>query len=438
MRITISDIHNAIGSATKGREKRSDVVEFMASYADNVDLIFSKIADGTFMELVEYRKMTIVNNNNSVRHVLSPRLFALILQHLCCNLLLPYYKAADVHIGLNCKDGCGITAKRRRNSVLKRMKRVFYDFRQDTHLLCIDQRKCYDHMKVKVFRKALKYIDVPKWLNDFACEICFCKGQLPIGTPTSPLVHHIIMAKYDKFLISMSSHVVRYADNTFIAFRSAEEANAALWRIKNFWWYELGVRAKRHTAQIYNIDKSAVDICGYVINRNVGMAVVDHNKGYTTVRKSTFRNAQKSTVKNWGSYFGLLKNADCFSAMCKIENDMKLSQLTDKIKITRNLDADPIPIKTLAENGTKFTIHDYDVRFKQNKPDWIKCLIGISEDNKEKAYEFHGSYAGIANFIVACEAEFGKANMLPIEDVEVENRCGYVFKNSTNVIKYII
>lgn len=437
MRITISDIQNAINSATKGREKRSDVVKFMASYADNVGLIYSKIADGSFMELVEYRKMTIENNNGTVRHVLSPKLFTLILQHLCCNLLLPYYNAADVHIGLNCKEECGITAKRRCNSVLKRMKHIFYDLRQDTHLLCIDQRKCYNHVKIKVFRKALKYIDIPKWLNDFACEICFCNGQLPIGTPTSPLVHHIIMLKYDKFLLSLSNHVVRYADNTYISFQCAEDANAALWRIKNFWWYELGMRAKRHTAKIYDINKSRVDICGYVIKRNVSKTIIDHNKGYTIIRRSTFRNAQKSSDRNWGSYFGLLKNADCFSVMCKIEKEMKLSQLTDKIKINRSLDADPIPIKQLAENGIVFNIHNYDLRYKGNKPDWIKCLISVDENGRDRAYEFHGSYLGIAEFIAACETAYGKDSILPIEDVEVENRCGYVFKNSTNVIKYI-
>lgn len=437
MRITITDIQRAVDSATKGRENRSDVVEFMASYAENVDRLHDKLTDGTFMELVEYREMMIPNNNGTVRHVHSPRLLTLILQHLCCNLLLSYYEKMDVGIGLNCKQGCGITARRRNNSVLKRMKHLFYDLRQYSYLLCIDQRKCYDHVKVKTFRKALKYLGVPKWINDFACEICFYQGQFPIGTPTSPLAHHIIMLKYDRFLAGLGGYMVRYADNTYIAFRTSEEANSALWRIKNFWWYELGMRSKRHTAKIFDIDNSAVDICGYVVARNRGRVVAAHDKGHTAVRRTTFRNACKSTNKNWGSYFGLLKNADCFSAMRKIEKDMKLNQLTDKIRINRSLDADPIQIKTLAEDGTVFTIHDYDVRYKQNKPDWVKCLIGVMEGDKERAYEFHGCYSGIAEFIAKCEAEYGKDVMLPIEDAIVENRCGYVFKDSTNVIKYI-
>lgn len=437
MNIQLSDIHKAIESATKTRQKRYDVVRFMNSYADNVACISSKLTDESYMDLVEYREMTIVNNDTKVRHIHSPRLYTLILQHLCRNLLLPYYEAVDIHIGLNCKDRCGITAKEKRKSVLKRAKLIFYDLRDYSHILCIDQRKCYDHIKVKTFRKALKYIGVPKWLNDFACTICFYNGRLPIGTPTSPLVHHIIMVKYDKFLLSISGQVIRYADNTFIAFKNAEDANTALWRIKNFWWYELGMRAKKNTAHIFDINKHPIDICGYVIKRIPNKTIVSHNKGVTTVRSSIFKHANKSTQRNWGSYFGILKSADCFNAMRKIENDMKLSQLTDKIKINRSLDADPKLIKDLAENGTVFTIYDYDLRYRGKSPDWIKCLIGVDEDGRERAYEFHGSYSGIAEFIATCEATYGKEALLPIEAAEVENRCGYVLKDSTNVIKYI-
>ena len=39
--------------------------------------------------------------------------------------------------------------------------------------------------------------------------------------------------------------------------------------------------------------------------------------------------------------------------------------------------------------------------------------------------------------MVACEKEFGKRNLLPLEDVEIENQCGYIFKGSTNQLTYI-
>jgi hypothetical protein len=36
-----------------------------------------------------------------------------------------------------------------------------------------------------------------------------------------------------------------------------------------------------------------------------------------------------------------------------------------------------------------------------------------------------------------CEKEVGRENFLPLECVEIEDRCGYVFRDSTNLIDYI-
>lgn len=97
------------------------------------------------------------------------------------------------------------------------------------------------------------------------------------------------------------------------------------------------------------------------------------------------------------------------------------------------------------KNHSKKNIVNYEIRSNnKNEPNWIKCLIGIPETNKEGiptgrklAREFHGNYQGIVNFISKCELTYGKDAILPITDVEIENRCGYVFKGSTNRLEYI-
>lgn len=121
---------------------------------------------------------------------------------------------------------------------------------------------------------------------------------------------------------------------------------------------------------------------------------------------------------------------------------MKLTNLTSKIKINRHLDARNIEIKELINK--KITIYDYEIRYNsQKEANWIKCLVGFEEiiegekTGKIVAREFHGNYQGIIQFISMCEKEFGKANILPIEDAEIENQCGYIFKGSTNQLNYI-
>ena len=77
------------------------------------------------------------------------------------------------------------------------------------------------------------------------------------------------------------------------------------------------------------------------------------------------------------------------------------------------------------------------------RANWLKCLIGYDEiesglpTGKTVAREFHGNYSCLIQAIEAWEQAFGRTVMLPIEEVQIENQCGYIFRGSTNQIKYI-
>lgn len=179
-----------------------------------------------------------------------------------------------------------------------------------------------------------------------------------------------------------------------------------------------------------------------MFHRN-GLGMGDHNKGYVLVRERTVDRAMRcDSDDKWASYFGIFKHADSFNLALRIEKDMKLMDLTSKIRINRSMDARNIDIKGLLDK--RFSIFDYDIRRDgKGDPNWIKCLIGMDEvidgipTGKIEAREFHGNYQEIINFVLACEAEYGKNIILPMEDVEIENQCGYIFKGSTNQIKYL-
>ena len=122
---------------------------------------------------------------------------------------------------------------------------------------------------------------------------------------------------------------------------------------------------------------------------------------------------------------------------------MKLQELTKTIRITRDMDAPNIHPSSLL--GVRFTIYNYEIR-KDNKgvPNWIKLLIGVEETGtngeatgKILAYELHGAYTYLINFISECEKVYSKAGLLPLEEMEIVQSCGYIFKGSTNQINYI-
>lgn len=149
---------------------------------------------------------------------------------------------------------------------------------------------------------------------------------------------------------------------------------------------------------------------------------------------------------------------------------MKLSKLTEKVKIDREIDAPEVDIRDLL--GVTFTIYKFRLKSYKGHTNWVQCLIGtkvklplkkdrrnnrddglprptgkmrligVREDkkkNKEYAYEFHGDFQGlIAYFKALIELHPEDPDwFMPIEDAEIEKNGEYIFKGSTNRIKYI-
>ena len=442
MNITRQDVMNGAIKSFEGHSNKVDVKKFNINLDRNIDVLYSFLLDGSYLRFLTYRKLVKINNDGKIRHIDSPSLITRIYQHTFMIMIKHSYQELDPDIAYNCKEGYGISSKDKNKSLMHHLKSIYFDKRNYQYALIIDQRHCYEHVTEKLFRKSLKKITNDRDIIDFAVNVCMVKGKLPIGTPTNPFVHHIVMLGFDNFIKSICKDAVRFADDNFIPFEDKCEAQQVKWRIKNYWWYELGIRAKHNTTIIVPLSTPR-DFCGYIYHRN-SMQLDNHNKGYVTVRNRTAEAAMRSkNNKSWGSYFGLLKHADCYSLMTLIEtNNMKLNKLTEKIKINRTLDAKNIDMKSL--DGEKITIIDYEIRKNKGIDNWIKCLIGINELDEQRnstgrilAREFHGNYQGIIQFIRAAEKEYRKEDLLPLEDSEIVNQCGYIFKNSTNQLKYI-
>ena len=351
--LTYQDVCKAAKSAADGHRGERQVEQFYQSFEEGCAGLVGKLQDGTWREDLSYRKLEKTNTNGKRRKIDSPTFRTRIYQHLLLNILEPFYRKKDNLNGLNCKAGCGITAKDPKKSVVHRMKQLFYD-RLDLHyVLVIDQRKCYEHVSERAVRRALKRMVADKWLVDYALGVSFVDGRLPIGTPTSPFIHHVLMLAFDYHVRTFAPFAVRYADDNCLAFPTKEEAEAAKWRVKNYWWYVLGIRAKRHTVKVQPLSVP-LDFCGYVFHRN-GKGRALHDKGYVTIRRSTAKRASRCmTNESWASYFGLMKHADAYRLMQQIEQRMKLRSLTEKIRIDRSMDARHIEVRDLV--GVPITV----------------------------------------------------------------------------------
>lgn len=442
--ITKELVDQAIVKASKHKLNRSEVQKALKNKERLSDRLYESILDGTYSKYIRYTDRIKIGHNKKVRHIKMPSFKTLSLQHLCIFMIKRFYDRVDNLNGLNCKEGCGITSKNRRKSVLKRVKHIFFDKRDANYLLIIDQRKCYEHISPSIFRAQAKKLIPDHELIDFIISVCFFNKKLPIGAPTSSLIHHVIMLRSDYFVRSLvgMKGSVRYADDNLIAFDTKENANTAKWRIMNFWWYEYKIRNKSLTTRVIPIIQKNIDFCGFVFNRNLGKKITDHNKGYVKIRCDTLtRLTRVKDIKALPAYLGLIKQSDSYNFLKHLsEHNMKLLELTRKIKIERKFDADNIDIKDLI--GKSFVLIDYEIREKDNKPSWMKCLVGLTKDvsksRKEvRVYEFHGNFQYLMRYLLEIEKKLSREDFLPITDCSIEDRCGYIFKGSTKVIDYI-
>lgn len=444
MVVTRKEVEVAAYDAIKNHKRKVVSKSFMEDWDINISLLLDCINDGTYVEHLYYKKLEKINSNGKHRKIDSPTLITRILQYVFINRISPLYKAKDNLSGLNCKDGCGLNANKKNKSVRHRIKSMFYDRRDINYIALVDQRKCYEHVRASRFRKALKILTSEKWLINFGCEVTFVENKLPIGTPISPLAHHILMLQFDLDMSDSYSFYIRYADNMMIGCNSKKEANQALWRVKLRWWYELGIRANRWDSKVLPVNNSSIDFCGTVYHRNTNKSYNSHNKGYATIRKSTAKAAKKSTSKNWGCYFGQLVGIDSYNLLKSIENrNMKLAELTSKIRINRKMDAPQVQPKDIV--GIVLDVIDYDIRQNgKGQDNWIKLLLSFDEYDSEKnptgkklLREMHGDYQGIIQYLRLLESSFGgKSKILPIEEAKIINSCGYIFEGSTNQMMY--
>jgi hypothetical protein len=442
LKLTDDIVQKAITNTAKNNKDKVGVAKMLANRKAYGKRVKELIESGEYIHHLKYRPFRHKNTNGKMRYIKSPNLLTRTMQHVFLLLVMPYYKAHDNMNALNCKIGCGITAKNKGTSVIRKLKHIYYDRRDYEYALVIDQRKCYEHITPKAFRKEAKFFIPDKELIDFGVNVGFVDGCLPIGTPTSPVLHHFFMLRFD---LESKQHYgitsIRYADDCIYFCHTKEEANQLKWRIKNFWWYELKARSKRAVQIIPLTD--ALSFCGYIVHRVLADDVLSHNKGYTQLRRNIkLRAIQCERDESWASYYGLMLHADMYRQMCRIETDMDLIQLTQKFKIHRSLDAKHIEVEEVL--GKTFNVYDYEIRYKGDKPNWIKCLIGLPElsetgqfTGRMQAREFHGNLSFIYHWLLYIESNMSRKEFMPIRNVTMIFNGGYLFAGSTDMIDYI-
>ena len=439
--------------ALKGK-KGLEASEFRRNLDKKVLEIYFNLKMCAYHEMeIEWQHLIKVNTNGKVRIISKTSLEWRVVMHVLLELGRPKYLQYRADCSYNCLEGYGITAKDKNKSLLHQVKRSMYDAKIWGYVQ-IDIKHCYQTTNCKILRKRHRELYGDKRYTDLLAKTCSCNEELPIGTPQSPTDHHLMLIKFDHYVLEHLPIVdyQRYADDMRFSVLSLEDAHEVVRRACNYLYYELRYEAKQNI-KIYPV-RVKCDMCGFVVHKTE-QDRFHNNKGFTRLRRSTtirLKRAKQESSKS--SYRGLVKQADAKKLLNKYYG-MDYSEVLKDLKINRRWDAEDIDIKILAEK--KFDIIDFEARApdKEGGKFYIKMMVkfpsydkegkpcfeirrckGCIEDLAKSMYQLQNKLHKLAEIHgTTYEAELAK--VLPIEGAYVEKNYGFVFGGSCENKRFV-
>ena len=254
---------------------------------------------------------------------------------------------------------------------LARVRKVLreYDYK---YYLKLDVHKCYPSLDQGILKQKLAEKFKDKDLLWLLYEIVdSCPHGVPIGNYTSQYFNNFYFSEFDHWM-KEEKHLkgyFRYCDDMVILGNSKEELRELCHEISKK-MQELHVCLKANW-QIYQTDVRGVDFLGYVIR-----------KDYTRIRKSTKHNFIEKVqrmnllslsdrdINVLGSYWGILKHADCRRLWLKYTKVRKFSDLSIKVH-DRAFMRDLLGIPLVVSKA---------VTFKRRGTEWLKLTCSYEAE----------------------------------------------------------
>ena len=208
-----------------------------------------------------------------------------------------------------------------------------------------------------------------------------CDKGVPIGNYTSQYFNNYYFTAFDHWLkeVKQVKYYFRYCDDIVILGETKEELRKLYYEIK-IEIEKLNVHLKPNY-QIYDINARSVNFLGYKTRKDYTLIRKGTKKAFINkVTKMDFNNLSERDINVLGSYWGILKHADCRHLWFKYTGMKTFEELKIKIHkrdFVRNIVDIPLVV-------TKVTI------FQKKGTDWIKFNCNydtVSEYGTVKKHE---------------------------------------------------
>lgn len=437
--LNIDVVKKAATDAMKHKSSKTAVIKFKKSFDENCQKILEKLENDEYVRPEYMHKKKY--NYNKVRYLSYTDFEHNIIMHVLVLLGEPKWKKSRVDVAYNCVKGYGINSKIKHQSFNHMMKHARYDLKSEGWMQ-LDISKCYPSTNGKVLAKKIHEIYGYGRYSIMLINYSITEFGIPIGTPLSPFIHHIMMMDFDHFVKEelRPDAYLRYADDCYLQGTIAD-LHTWSWRIRFYLYYKCGYLVKRNLK--IRPMKVAPDIGGYVYHQSE-MNSGHHNKGFTRIRKHTVVRAKRKPSEP--AYYGIMMHADALNLMVK---RMDFSKLVDKMLLHREYDSPEIDIDDLAKIKN-FSIEHYEVRPPKvkdgkTKSGWMKMQISYKDKDHEKRQLrcVKGSFSGIITSLLMLEDYVAETmvskgwsrdmidkKLFPITNVSVEYDGGWIFSGT--------
>ncbi len=298
-----------------------------------------------------------------------------IVQHAIMIYLEPIFRESFIVDTFSSIKGRGI------HNALKRVKHAIRTSNYN-YALQLDIHKCYPSLDHNI----LKYKLAQKIKDEKLLDLLFkivdnCDKGVPIGNYTSQYFNNYYFTAFDHWIkeVKQVKYYFRYCDDIVILGETKEELRKLYYEIK-IEIEKLNVHLKPNY-QIYDINARSVNLLGYKTRKDYTLIRKGTKKAFIDkVTKMDFYNLSEKDINVLGSYWGILKHADCRHLWFKYTGMKTFEELKLKIHerdFVRNIVDIPLVV-------TNVTI------FQKKGTDWIKFNCNydtITSDGNIKKHE---------------------------------------------------
>ena len=305
------------------------IVDFAVWYADNGEILLSKLYNGTYqpqgVKQVEIRKP-----NGGKRKLGIPTVTDRIIQQAIAQVLSPIYerKFSDHSYGFRPNRSAHQALKKGseyveqgRNFVVDMDLKTFFDVVNHDRLMYRLSTTIGDKTLLRLIRKYLQSGIMVDGVVSQRTE------GTPQGSPLSPLLSNIVLDELDKELEHRGHKFVRYADDFNIYVRSQVAGERVMESVSNFIESKLKLIVNREKSQVCEVNQTK--FLGYTIQKDGTLSIATKSiaRFKEKVRQITKRNRGVKfeqviadlipVMRGWLNYF---HHARCKSLLQKLDS----------------------------------------------------------------------------------------------------------------------